>query len=180
MSKDKETDEEFIFEDNEPESSSFKQKSSDTLKEQIKELSKEKQEYLEGWQRARADLINFKRESVEGSEQRAKFATENLIQQILPTLDTFDIALEHMDSEKDKVGIRQVYKQLLGVLTENGVEQINPLGEQFNPNEHEALKEELIEDKSKDQTITEVLKKGYALHKKIIRPAQVTVATLNK
>jgi len=139
----------------------FKGKSEKKLREELKSANTERREYLEGWQRAKADLINFKRESTGMQEKFTKFASEDLIHDILPVLDSFEMAVTHKEE-----GAERIHKQLLGILKKSGLEEISPMGEKFDTKFHEAIGGE-------GEKIVEVVKKGYTLHDKIIRPAQV-------
>lgn len=165
-------DEDIVFEDEEDtEVSGFKGKSEQKLRAELKACLKEKQEYLEGWQRAKADLVNYKREAEKSRQGFAKFATEDLILQILPVLDSFDVALKHTDDS----GVEQIYRQLLSVLKANRVEQIDPAGEAFDPVQHDSVGVVKAKNKNEDGTIVETVQKGYTLAGKLIRPAKVTV-----
>jgi len=167
--KDVDTGDDIVPEDEEV--SGFKGKSEKKLRVELKKVQKEKQEYLEGWQRARADLINFKREAEKAQQKLAKFATQDIVVQILPVLDSFEAAISH---GADK-GTQQIYKQLLGVLKTSGVEEMNPEGEKFDPTQHESVGGVSVENKKDDGTIVEVIQKGYKLHDKVVRPAKVKI-----
>lgn len=166
-------EEDIVVEEEDVEQSGFKSKSDTKLRKELKQAQKDAREYLEGWQRAKADLINFKRESESSREQTAKFATSDLIMQLLPVIDSFEMALAHTDDE----GVRHIYTQLLSVLKQNAVEQDNPEGKQFNPNRHDSIEQIQVENKKQDGTIVEVVQKGYTVHDKILRPARVKVGT---
>lgn len=149
-------------------------------KEEIATLKKQTQEYLEGWQRAQADYANFKRRAEEDIIKTAKFASENLIKKILPVLDNFQRAFNHMpagqtDSEWIK-GIKQVGAQLENVLKEEGLEKIDCIGKDFNPEEAEAIGFDQNQ-KFKEDQVSEIIQEGYKLKDKIIRPAKVKIAT---
>jgi len=159
---------EYIKEENEERGDSMKKIK--RLKEKLKLCQKEKNEYLEGWQRAKADLINFKKEQERRMADYYKFANENLILEILPVLDSFEEALKHSKDE----GLFQIYNQLKSILKTNGLEEIKALGEQFNPEFHEAVGE--VKSNKKEGTIIEETQKGYKLHGKVIRPSRVKVA----
>lgn len=162
-----------VFEEEASDVSGFKSKSDGKLRKELKQAQKEAREYLEGWQRTKADLINFKRESEHTRQQTAQYAASDLIMQLLPVVDSFEMALTHVDDE----GVRHIYNQLLGVLKQNGVVQDNPEGEHFDPNRHDSIEQVQVENKNKDNTIVEVVQKGYTLHNKILRPARVKVGT---
>ena len=151
------------------------------LREKLAACVKEKQEYLEGWQRARADFSNFKRQEGERGEQKEVRIKTELAEAILPTLDSFEMALKMKlltDASKElKDGIHGLYKQLADSLRKVGIEQFDAVaeGQKFDPQKHEALKEIEITDEKKDHTIVEVFRSGYSVGENIIRPAQVAV-----
>lgn len=150
------------------------------LREKLKKAVEEKQEYLEGWQRVRADFANFKREEagmIQAKEDRirAEFA-----ETIIPALDSFEMALRspsfNNTSAEWKSGITSVYKELQKSLEKFGIVSFSPLGEMFDPKLHEAVREVEVGQPDKDHTVVSVERSGYTLNDKIIRPAQVSVA----
>lgn len=151
----------------------------DELKKKLEETEKLKQEYLAGWQRARAELINYKREEMERIGGLIEIAKETLIFDFLPILDNFDAA-EKFLSEKEKEnqnikGLLQIKHQILEFLKKNGVEEIKSVGEKFNPVFHEVVGE-IETDEFETGTIVEEIQKGYKIKDKILRPAKVKVA----
>lgn len=162
----------------EEEHSGIKEKNK-KLKEQLRKCLSERDEYLAGWQRAKADFINARREEDERRSEVLKHAEENLMIGILSVLDSFELAIGGSDWKKlDKNwqnGIKSMYNQLLGVLKTRNVEQINAKGAQFDPREHESLSEIDVDDKDSDGIVVEVVREGYKMGNKIIRPAQVKV-----
>jgi len=124
------------------------------IKSKLKSCEKERAEYLAGWQRTKADLINYKKEQEKKSSDIFKFANENLIIEFLPALDSFKEAMKHDKGE----GIKQLYNQLLSILKSNGIEEIKSVGEKFNPGFHESVGET---KKGKSGMIVEEIQKGY-------------------
>lgn len=150
------------------------------LKEKIKEYERLKEEYLSGWQRARADFLNYKNEEAERISEILRYAKERFILKLLPVLDSFERALQEvrsMKSEEKRMieGFLQIKVQLDSFLKEQGVEEIKAMGENFDPNFHEAI-EQIERKNAKPGTVIEVLEKGYTLHNRVIRPAKVKVA----
>jgi molecular chaperone GrpE len=138
------------------------------LRENLKKCVSEKQEYIDGWQRTKADFINYKKGQEERKIEILKFAKEDLISDILPILDSFNMA-KNTPSWKD--GMEQIYSQMISILSKNGLEEIMPLNDEFDPREHEAV--EIVEgDEGK---VVEVLQSGYKLNGKIIRAARVKI-----
>jgi molecular chaperone GrpE len=141
------------------------------IKEQLKKAEQERAEYLGGWQRAKADLINYKKEQEARLAEFYKFANEGLILEVLPILDSFELAMKHQ-KEGEGDGLEQIYKQMKGILKNNSIEEISAVGEKFNPEFHEAMEE--IEGKEQG-VIVEEIQKGYKLHGKVIRASKVKV-----
>ncbi|XOB41857.1 MAG: nucleotide exchange factor GrpE [Candidatus Nealsonbacteria bacterium] len=149
------------------------------LKKKLEESQKLKDEYLAGWQRSRADLLNYKKEEMERIGEILKYAGEGLILKILPILDNFDLIEkklpENLKNDENIRGILKVKTQMQDFLKSQGVEVIESLGKKFDPNFHELIKE--IELKGKESgTIIEEVQKGYLIHSKVLRPARVRVS----
>ncbi|MFA6404508.1 MAG: nucleotide exchange factor GrpE [Candidatus Paceibacterota bacterium] len=151
------------------------------LREKLKICEKEKLEYLTGWQRAKADLINARKRDDDDRKEFIRFANEGLLNDILPVLESWDSAMNHKESwEKGdpswRQGMESIINQLKGVLSNNGLAEINPLGEKFDHSKHESVSHKIVDDAKLDQMILDVVQKGYSLGDKILKPAKVVVA----
>ena len=151
---------------------------SEDLKKQLADCQQKNKEYLAGWQRARADFLNYKKEEMERIAGLVKYANLEMILNILPLLDNFEKAEKELSAEqkKDNVlqGFLQIKTQLQDFLKSQGVTEIIVLGEKFDPNFHEAT--EQLELKDKDpETIIEEVQKGYLINGQLLRPAKVKV-----
>lgn len=149
--------------------------------EEIDELSKyqkEREEYLDGWKRAKADLINYKKDEAKRFEAIVKFSNEALIRELINVLDSFDLALVALEVEEDKKtqkGLYLIRQQLEDVLRQNGLERIIvSVGQPFDPGLQEAVA--TIESDNPSGTIIEEVERGYLLNGKLIRPARVKVS----
>lgn len=150
------------------------------LKAELENCRKEKQEYLDGWQRAKADFINFKKRSEEDKKEIVKYATEEFILEIIPALDSFEHAFrDKKDLDKSgtewRQGIEFIYSQLKNVLTNHGVTEVNPQNEMFDPNLHHSIDVVGVEKEEDIGKIIDVIQKGYKLGDKIIRHPSVRV-----
>lgn len=149
------------------------------LREKLKKCAAEKDEYLAGWQRAKADFVNARKEEEERRAEFIKFAGAEIIYDILPVLDSFDLAFNNENWQKlDKSwqeGIKLIYNKLKDTLKKHRVEQIETMDKKFNPEEHESLGEIEVADKNKEGIVLEEIRKGYKIQNKILRPAQVRV-----
>lgn len=155
-----------------------KESDSERFRKELKDCQRKKQEYLAGWQRARADLINYKKEEKERLQGFLRFCSETLILEVLPILDNFDLAKKNMPKELEDTavarGLLNIEKQIKEFLKNQELEEIEVLGKKFNPN----IAEVVGETKGKDTDtgiIVEVVRKGYRLYNKIIRPAKVKI-----
>ena len=151
----------------------------DELKKKLEKYQKEKAEYLAGWQRARADLLNYKKEEMERIGEVLKYVDTGLILKILPILDNFEIAEkklpENFKNDENIKGLILIKNQLQDFLKNQGVEEIKSVGERFNPNFHEVIEE--IETKDKESgIIVEEIQKGYKINGRLLRPAKVKMA----
>ncbi len=150
------------------------------LREKLKKAVEEKQEYLTGWQKDKAEFINARKRDEDAKQEFLKFAKQGIIEDILPVLDSFDMAMANKASWESisaewRGGVEGIYNQLLGVLTKQGVSSFGAIGDAFDPNLHQSVSMVPTEDKSKDHTVANVLQKGYILGGKVVRPAMVQV-----
>ncbi|MDQ3076567.1 MAG: nucleotide exchange factor GrpE [bacterium] len=155
------------------------------LREKLKKAVAEKQEYLDGWQRAKAEFVNARKRDEESRREMMKFANESLIADLIPVLESFEMARANKEAweaiDKNwRMGVEHIQNQLLKTLQDNGLTEINPHGERFDPMRDEAVSNELVTDEKLDHTIVEVLQKGYSLDGKIIKAPRVKVGEYKK
>jgi molecular chaperone GrpE len=142
-------------------------------------LRAERDMLFEKLARAQADFTNSRRRLQQESDQRAQYANASLIKSLLPVIDNFERALAQDPSKTDAAtllkGMQIVHDQWLNVLKQQQVEEIAPQpGEAFDPTRHEALMHQ--PSPHPDGAVVQVLQKGYALHDRTLRPAQVSVS----
>ncbi|MFA7252707.1 MAG: nucleotide exchange factor GrpE [Candidatus Paceibacterota bacterium] len=151
------------------------------LKEKIKKLEAEKSEYMNGWQRERADFVNFKKRAEEERKEYIKFANESLLEEMLTVLESFDMAFMNKEQwnsvpENWRVGVEYIHSQLIKILDENGLKEFVPkIGDQFDPKLHVAEEMVAIEEKEKDNTVISIKKKGFKLNERVIIAPKVAV-----
>ena len=155
------------------------------LREKLKATQKERDEYLTGWQRAKADLINARQRDETDKKEFVKFANERLIDGLIPVLDSFELAFNNKESweKADKnwrAGVEFIYNQLKKTLADVGLEEINPLGEKFDPLRDEAAAYESVAAESDEHKILAVSQKGYLLNGRPMRPPKVKVGEIQK
>lgn len=126
------------------------------------------QELEERLKRTMADYQNLERRIEEERKLLSKLSAMLLVEKLLPVLDNLENAQSHLKDE----GLEMVIKQFKEILTQEGVEEIEAIGQQFNPNEHEAIETQAGEN---DNTVARVVAKGYKIEDKVIRPAKVVV-----
>lgn len=156
------------------------------LKEKIVKLEKKAEDNLDGWKRAKADYINFKKESETKQTELIQFVTTNIVGSLLPVLSSFKQAVKHIPKEQEKenwvVGIIQTKKQIDSFLKDLGLEEIKTVGEKFNPEFHEAVDKKKVsetdkgENKVEEGTIIEEVSSGYKMGDKVVIPAKVIVS----
>ena len=155
------------------------------LKEKIKKLESDKTEYMDGWQRERADFVNYKKRVETEKFETIKFANENLIAELLTVIESFEMAFANKEAwEKvDKnwrVGVEYIHSQFIKILAENGLKEMNPIGEKFNPAYHVAEGHTETKEEKEDGIIVEVKKNGFMLNDRVIVAPSVVVAEFVK
>lgn len=153
-----------------------------SLREKLKISQKERNEYLDGWQRAKADFINARKDDEKAMSQFVKFSNERIIQDIIPALDSFHSAFGNKASWEKvdlnwRMGVQYIYSQLLSAMEKSGVTLIEPrVGEPFDAKKHEGVATVPTQKKGENHTVAEVVQKGYTLHGKILQPAKIKLA----
>lgn len=147
------------------------------LKAELEACKIERQEYLDGWQRLRADIANQKKNENDVFVRAQFIAKNSILEDLLPVLDAFDMATKgegwEAVSPSWRNGIEYVHAQLLSTLEQHGITSFGEIGEQFDASLHEAADEA---GGGVSGTIVRVIRRGYRTAEKIIRPAQVVVA----
>ena len=165
----------------EPASSAGKELNIEDLKKQLEELKKQKEEYLAGWQRERADFLNYKKEEMKRIKSFLAYIGEEFILKIMPIMDNFEIAEkklpEDLKNDENIKGVLQIKNQILDFLKSQGVEEIKSMGEKFDPNLHEVIEEvEPASSAGKEPgIIVEEIQKGYKINGRLLRPAKVRI-----
>jgi molecular chaperone GrpE len=171
----REPEEEQDNEINETPNGGVEEKDIETLKEKLAEAKAKAEANLAGWQRAQADFINYKKRSEQEKQTLSKFANSVLILNLLPILDDFERAFSSIPPKMGKLswldGIRLIERKMWAVLQAQGVSPIKAMGEPFDPQFHEAVRQ----DKGKEGIVTEEVQKGYMLEDRVIRPTMVVV-----
>lgn len=152
-----------------------------SLEEQVADLQKQAADYLDGWQRARAELANYKRRTEAQRAEMVVSANADLLTRLLPVLDDLRLALENSPEDDAGTwsdwsnGVALVAHKFASVLEDVGVVPIETEGQPFDPSVHEAITYEENPDFESGQIIADV-RRGYRLGNRVLRPAMVRVA----
>ena len=150
------------------------------LREKLKACEADKSEYLAGWQRAKADSVNARKEEEERRKNIIKFSEKTLVLELINLADSFDGLYANKEGwEKiDKNwrhGMEVLRSQLMSIMKSRGVEAMESLGKIFNPKESESVGEADVDTEGKDGIVIEELRRGYKMHGMVIRPSLVKV-----
>ncbi len=152
----------------------------ETLKNDLRTWQDKANEYLDGWQRARADYTNYKRRIERDQAQMVQNAAANTIRRFLEVIDDLELALKNTPADGDGAawadGVELIYRKLKTILDAEGVSTIEADGEFFDPTQHEAITHEPHPEVESGRVIA-VVKQGYRLGDRVLRPAQVRVAS---
>jgi molecular chaperone GrpE len=144
----------------------------------LTQIESERDEYLDTLRRVQAEFENYRKRVIKEQTALVDRATSGLVEQLLPVLDSFELALKNLESagfddiESVRKGVELVYAELLGVLEKSGLSRIEAEGKPFDPNVHEAV---MQEDGDGEPVVTDVLRTGYTLKGRVLRPAMVKV-----
>jgi molecular chaperone GrpE len=149
--------------------------------EALAAAKKEAAENHDRYLRAVADLENFRRRTVREKEELRLFAASRLLEDLLPALDNLGLGLAAARQPKADLkalanGVELVQQQLKGALAAHGLKEINPVGQEFDPHQHEALSHEASQD-VKAEHVLSVVRTGYSLNGRLLRPASVVVSS---
>ena len=149
--------------------------------EQLRERSAKADEFYNQFLRTAADLENYKKRAAREKQDAIKYATESLLQKLIPVLDNFDMALAAANQQQGasvqslQTGVNMIHQQLRNALSESGLEEIDALNKPFDPNLHEAVSQQETADVPEGH-VAQQLRKGFKLRDRLLRPATVVVA----
>ena len=148
------------------------------LESEYEKVVSQSQEYFEGWQRERADFLNYKKRIERDQASLKNFITIEIIKKYLTVIDDMELAIKNRPSDDVVIdwmnGFNLIYQKLISILESEGVEHISTDGE-FDPNIHEALTQ-IDSSTHESGQVVEVMRQGYKIGDRVIRPALVVVA----
>ncbi|MDO9010022.1 MAG: nucleotide exchange factor GrpE [Thiobacillus sp.] len=147
-----------------------------SLEEMLKASELVAAEHHDAWLRAKAETENMRRRAADDVDKARKFAVESFASELMAVKDSLEAALtvESPSVENMKDGVELTLKQLVAAFAKFSLNEINPVGEKFDPHQHQAI--QMIESDQPGNTVVTVLQKGYRLHERTLRPALVMVA----
>lgn len=159
-----------------PAGTGVEMESTPSLEEMLRQAELNAQEHQDAWLRAKAETENVRRRAVDDVEKARKFAVDKFAGELLAVKDSLEAAMTTGDKagvDKLMEGVELTLKQLSGVFEKNGISEINPLGQKFDPNYHQAIS--MVDGEGEPNTVATVLQKGYLLNERVMRPALVMV-----
>lgn len=146
------------------------------LEQRLKQAEEASQQHQEAWLRARAESDNIRKRSQTEVANAHKFAVESFASELLPVKDSLEAALasENASAESMRAGVELTLRQLTAVFDKFNLKVVDPVGEKFDPNRHQAIS--TVDADAEPNTVVQVLQKGYLLHDRVVRPALVIVA----
>lgn len=150
------------------------------LRADLKACKTEKEEYLTGWQKERAEFSNYRRQEDDRKAIFSEAIRERILTRFLSVIDSFNMAFTNKESwekvdEGWRKGVEYIYSQMNAIFEEYGVKAVGEEGEIFDPNIHQSIDIVETNKKEQDHTIAKVIQKGYKLADRVIRPARVNV-----
>jgi molecular chaperone GrpE len=161
---------------NPPDTGANAPESMPSMEELLKKAELAAQEHHDAWLRAKADAENIRKRAQADISSAHKYAIDNFAVELLPVKDSLEAALATGNAtiENMKSGVELTLKQLTSVFEKFKIAEINPLGQKFDPHQHQAIS--AVEAEAEPNTVLQVFQKGYLLHDRIVRPAMVSVA----
>lgn len=155
------------------------------LRADLKACKTEKEEYLTGWQKERADFANYKKQEEDRRINFSESVRERILTRFLTVLDSFNMAFSNKDAWEKvdsnwRKGVEYIYAQLNTIFEEYDVKEVGKIGEDFDPNIHQSIEMVSTDKKEDNHKISEVIQKGYRLGDRVIRAARVNVYEYNE
>jgi molecular chaperone GrpE len=168
------------LEDVVPEASESEEDSDDTIEQQLEKAQATIKDYWDQMMRLRAEIDNNLKRAERDLENAHKYALKNFVESLLPIIDSMEMgqvaaAADNANLESIREGTEMTMSMFIQVMQKNGLEAIDPMGEKFDPEKHQAISMQEIEG-AESNSVVEVMQKGFVLNDRLIRPAMVVVA----
>lgn len=146
----------------------------------LKACKAEKEEYLTGWQKERAEFSNYRKQEDDRKAIYSEAMRERILMRFLTVLDSFNMAFQNKEAwekvdENWRKGVEYIYSQMNGIFEEYSVRPVGEEGEAFDPNIHQSIDMVETNDKNLEHKVASVIQKGYKMGERVIRPARVNV-----
>lgn len=169
----------FEFEFNEDGEEDLK-KTLKKLRVDLKQCRKEKEEYLTGWQKERAEFANYRKQEEDRKAIFSEAVRERILTRFLSVIDSFNMAFVNKEAwekvdDNWRKGVEYIYTQMNGIFEEYGVKGVGEVGDSFDPNVHQSIDVIETDKKELEHKVSSVIQKGYKLGERVIRPARVNV-----
>ena len=150
------------------------------LRADLQQAKKEKEEYLTGWQKERAEFANYRKQEDDRKTNFSESMRERILSRFLSVLDSFNMAFANKEAwekvdENWRKGVEYIYSQMNGIFEEYGVKSMGEIGENFDPNIHQSIDVVETDQKELEHKVAAVIQKGYKLGERVIRPERVNV-----
>lgn len=147
---------------------------------ELKVCQKEKEEYLTGWQKERAEFANYRKQEDDRKSMFSESVRERILTRFLSVIDSFNMAFANKEAwekvdDNWRKGVEYIYSQMNTIFEEYGVKPVGEEGEDFDPNIHQSIDVVETDKKEQDHTVANVIQKGYKLGERVMRPARVNV-----
>lgn len=157
-----------------------KEKNEPSLKKELDDCIKERDEYLAGWQRERADMANLRKSHSEQIQRLKEGTVVDVLESFVPVLDSFNMAMANTEVWESvdgnwRTGVEYIYQQIRKVFEDYGVKEVGNVGDVYDPKWCEVVESIDVNEEEMDSKIVEVRAKGYVLGDIVIRPAKVLV-----
>lgn len=168
------------LEDVVPEHADSEEEAGETIEEQLAKAQETIKDYWDQMMRLRAEIDNNLKRAERDVENAHKYALKNFVENLLPVIDSMEMGqvaagADNATLDSIREGSELTMSMFVQVLEKNGLEQIDPLGEKFDPERHQAIS--MTEaDNAESNTVIEVMQKGFSLNDRLVRPAMVVVA----
>ena len=175
-----EAEEQAHLEDVVPEAAAAEDESGETMEQQLAKARNTIKDYWDQMMRLRAEIDNNRKRAERDVENAHKYALKSFVENLLPVIDSMEMgqtaaAADNATLESIREGAELTIGMFVQVLEKNGLEQVDPLGEKFDPERHQAIS--MIDvDSAESNTVVEVMQKGFLLNDRLVRPAMVVVA----